>query len=164
RMKVDNSMILNVVARPGDAVTALSRLTRDNHEDAKGRARLARRAVRLGRSLLDSGVLERLPEPDGTGRTVALTVDLPKDFALNQPLAPFALAALDLLDPDDPAHALDVVSTIEAVLESPRAVLMAQQHAARGEAIADMKADGIEYERSEERRVGKECRGQVCAC
>ena len=146
RMKVDNSIILNVVARPGDAVTTLSRLTRDNHEDAKGRARLARRAVRLGRSLLDSGVLERLPEPDGTGRTVALTVDLPKDFALNQPLAPFALAALDLLDPDDPAHALDVVSTIEAVLESPRAVLMAQQHAARGEAIAEMKADGIEYE------------------
>ena len=146
RMKVDNSMILNVVARPGDEVAALSRLTRDNHEDAKGRARLARRAIRLGRSLLDSGVLERLPEPDATGRTVELTVDLPKDFALNQPLAPFALAALDLLDPDDPGHALDVVSTIEAVLESPRAVLMAQQHAARGEAIGEMKADGIEYE------------------
>ena len=146
RMKVDNSTILNVVARPGDPVTALSRLTRDNHEDAKGRARLARRAIRLGRSLLDSGVLERLPEPDATGRTVALTLDLPPDFALNQPLAPFALAALDLLDPDSPTHALDVVSTIEAVLEAPMAVLVAQQHAARGEAIAEMKADGIEYE------------------
>ncbi|WP_434967193.1 DEAD/DEAH box helicase [Janibacter indicus] len=146
RMKVDNSMILNVVARPGDPVTALSRLTRDNHEDAKGRARLARRAIRLGRSLLDSGVLERLPDPDGTGRTVALTLDLPPDFALNQPLAPFALAALELLDPDSPTHALDVVSTIEAVLEAPMAVLVAQQHAARGEAVAEMKADGIEYE------------------
>ncbi|GAA8844764.1 DEAD/DEAH box helicase [Helicobacter pylori] len=146
RMKVDNSTILNVVARPGDPVTALSRLTRDNHEDAKGRARLARRAIRLGRSLLDSGVLERLPEPDATGRTVALTLDLPPDFALNQPLAPFALAALDLLDPDSPTHALDVVSTVEAVLEAPMAVLVAQQHAARGEAIAEMKADGIEYE------------------
>ncbi len=146
RMKVDNAMILNVVARPGDAVTALSRLTRDNHEDAKGRARLARRAVRLGRSLLDSGVLERLAAPDETGRTVALTLDLPADFALNQPLAPFALAALDLLDPDDPLHALDVVSTVEAVLEAPRAVLMAQQHSARGEAIGEMKADGIEYD------------------
>ncbi|WP_338748019.1 DEAD/DEAH box helicase [Janibacter alittae] len=146
RMKVDNAMILNVVARPGDAVAALSRLTRDNHEEAKGRARLARRAIRLGRSLLDSGVLERLAEPDGTGRTVDLTVDLPRDFALNQPLAPFALAALDLLDPDDPGYALDVVSTIEAVLEAPRAILMAQQHAARGEAIGEMKADGIEYD------------------
>ena len=81
-----------------------------------------------------------------TGRTVALTLDLPPDFALNQPLAPFALAALDLLDPDSPTHALDVVSTIEAVLEAPFAILMAQQHAARGEAVAEMKADGIEYE------------------
>src|SRR5699024_8193673 len=69
RMNVDNAMILNVVARPGDAVAALSRLTRDNHEDTRGRARLARRAIRLGRSLLDSGVLERLDEPDETGRT-----------------------------------------------------------------------------------------------
>lgn len=146
RMKVDNSMILNIVARPGDPVTALSRLTRDNHEDARGRTRLAQRTIRLGRSLLDSGVLERLPEPDETGRTVALTLDLPRDFALNQPLAPFALAALDLLDPDSPTHALDVVSTIEAVLEAPFAILMAQQHAARGEAIGEMKADGIEYE------------------
>ncbi len=146
RMKVDNAMILNVVARPGDAVSALSRLTRDNHEDTRGRARLARRAVRLGRSLLDSGVLQRLPEPDETGRTVALTVDLPRDFALNQPLAPFALAALDLLDRDEPDYALDLVSTVEAVLEAPFAVLLAQQHAARGEAIAEMKADGIEYD------------------
>lgn len=146
RMKVDNSMILNVVSRPGDPVTALSRLTRDNHEDAKGQTRLALRAIRLGRSLLDSGVLERLPEPDGTGRTVALTLDLPADFALNQPLAPFALAALDLLDPDEPDHALDVVSTIEAVLEAPFAILMAQQHSARGDAIGEMKADGIEYD------------------
>ena len=31
-------------------------------------------------------------------RTARLTVDLQRDFALNQPLSPFALAALDLLD------------------------------------------------------------------
>ncbi len=146
RMKVDNAMILNVVARPGNAVTALSRLTRDNDDSPAGRARLARRAIRLGRSLLDSGVLVRLPEPDPTGRTVALTVDLPADFALNQPLAHFALAAFDVLDTESPTHALDVVSVVEAVLEPPRPVLMAQQYAARGEAVAEMKADGIEYE------------------
>ena len=146
RMKVDNSTILNVVARPGDAVAALSRLTRDNHEDARGRARLARRAIRLGRSLLDSGVLVRLPEPDSEGRTVALTVDLPSDFALNQPLAHFALEALELLDADAPTYALDVVSVVEAVLDAPRPLLLAQQWAARNEALAEMKADGVEYE------------------
>ena len=153
RMKVDDAMILNVVARPGDAVRALSHLTRQSdwsrpggEADPRTRARLARRAIRLGRSLLDSGVLVRLRAPDATGRTVALTVDLPADFALNQPLAHFALAALDVLDREAPAYPLDVVSVVEAVLDDPRPVLMAQQFAARGEAVAEMKADGIEYE------------------
>jgi len=146
RMHVDNAMILNVLARPGDAVRALSRLTRDNHEDPAGRARLARRAIRLGRSLLDSGVVVRLPEPDAEGRTLALTVELPDDFALNQPLAHFALAALELLDPAAPTHALDVVSVVESVLDSPKPVLLAQQWEARGEAVAEMKADGMDYE------------------
>ncbi len=146
RMKVDNALIVNVLARPGDAVRALSRLLRDNHEPPAGQARLARRAIRLGRSLLDSGVVIRLPEPDADGRTLALTVDLPEDFALNQPLAHFALAALDLLDPDSPSHALDVVSIVEAVLDDPKPVLLQQQWAARGEAVAELKADGVDYE------------------
>ena len=146
RMKVDNAMILEIIARPGDPVRTLSRLLRDNHEDAAGRARLARRAIRLGRSLLDSGVVVRLPEPDPTGRTLGLTVELPEDFALDQPLAHFALAALDLLDPQQPTHALDVVSVVEAVLDPPRPVLLAQQWEARGEAVAEMKADGLDYE------------------
>ena len=146
RMHVDNAMILNVIARPGDAVRSLSRLTRDNHEDAAGRARLARRAIRLGRSLLDSGVVVRLPEPDPQGRTLALTVELPDDFALNQPLAHFALAALELLDPAELTHALDVVSVVESVLDSPKPVLLAQQWEARGTAVAEMKADGMDYE------------------
>ena len=57
-----------------------------------------------------SGVLTRLDEPDEFGRRYVLTVDLPEDFALNQPLALFALAALDLLDPEAPTYPLDVVS------------------------------------------------------
>ena len=146
RMKVDDAMIINVVARPGDPVAALSRLTRDNHEEPAAQARLARRAIRLGRSLIEAGVIERLPAPDETGRTLRLTVDLPPDFALNQPLAQFALAALDVLDPDAPTYALDVVSVVESVLDSPKPILLAQQWAARGEAVAELKADGVDYE------------------
>ncbi|MCL2596016.1 MAG: DUF3516 domain-containing protein, partial [Promicromonosporaceae bacterium] len=47
---------------------------------------------------------------------------------------------------DSPTHALDVVSTIEATLEDPRQVLRAQEKAARGEAVARMKAEGIDYD------------------
>jgi len=39
-----------------------------------------------------------------------------------------------------------VVSVIEATLENPRTVIAAQLFKARGEAVAQMKADGIEYE------------------
>ena len=75
-----------------------------------------------------------------------LTVDLQHDFALNQPLSPFALAAIELLDVASPTYALDVLSVIEATLDDPRQVLSAQLFKARGEAVAQMKADGIEYE------------------
>ncbi len=91
-------------------------------------------------------MVERLDEPDESGRMLRLTVDLQKDFSLNQPLSTFALAALDLLDPESPEYALDVVSIIEATLEDPRAVLWAQEHHAKGEAVNAMKAEGIEYE------------------
>ncbi len=146
RMKVDNSMILNVVARPEDAFTVFRRILLTNHEDRRRQLKLARRALRLTRSLVHSGVLTRREELDAHGRRYVLTEDLPADFALNQPLAHFALAALDLLDVEQPGYALNVVSVVEAVLEGPRQILFAQQHAARGVAVAEMKADGIEYD------------------
>ena len=146
RMKVDNAMLINVLAREEDAFPVLRRLLMDNHEDRRSQLRLARRAVRLARSLLRSGTLTRLDEVDEFGRRYVMTVDLPVDFALNQPLAHFALAALDVLDPESEDYTLDIVSVIEAVLEGPRQILFQQQYIARGEAVAEMKADGIEYE------------------
>ena len=146
RMKVDNAMLINVLAREEDAFPVMRRLLMDNHEDRRQQLRLARRALRLARSLLRSGTLTRLDEPDEFGRRYVLTVDLPADFALNQPLAHFALAALDVLDPEAETYTLDIVSVIEAVLEGPRQILFQQQYVARGEAVAEMKADGIEYE------------------
>ena len=145
-MRVSTAMILDVVDRPGDPFVAMRRLLTDNHEPRKRQLRLIREAVGIARSLLQAGVLERLPEPLPDGRRYRLTVDLPRDFALNQPLSTFALAAIDLLDTDSESYALDVVSVIEATLEDPRQILSAQLNKARGEAVAQMKADGIEYE------------------
>ena len=71
-------------------------------------------------------MVQRLDEPEADGRTVRLTVDLPANFALNQPLSTFALAAIELLDPEAENFALDVLSVIEATLEDPRQVLSAQ--------------------------------------
>ena len=145
-MRVSTAMILDVVDRPGDPFEAMRRLLTDNHEPRKRQLKLIREAVGIARSLLQAGVVERLDAPEPDGRRYRLTVDLPRDFALNQPLSTFALAAIDLLDTESDSYAMDVVSVIEATLEDPRQVLAAQLNKARGEAVAAMKADGIEYD------------------
>ena len=145
-MRVSTAMILDVVDRPGDPFVAMRRLLTENHEPRKRQLQHIRDAVGIARSLLQAGVLERLDEPDADGRRYRLTVDLPLDFALNQPLSTFALAAVDVLDPASETYALDVVSVIEATLEDPRQILAAQLNKARGEAVAQMKAEGIEYD------------------
>ena len=146
RFTVTNSMLLNVIERPGNCFTAMRHLLEDNHETRPQQRKHILRAISLYRSLLDADVVERLDEPDELGRWARLTVDLQANFALNQPLSPFALAAFDLFDPDSPTYALDIVSVVESTLDDPRQILMAQQHAARGVAINEMKSDGIEYD------------------
>ena len=143
---VSHSMLLNVINRPGDAFAAMKHLLTDNHEDRPAQRRHILRAIAIYRALLAAGVVEELAEPDEQGRRVRVTVDLQFDFALNQPLSPFALAAIELLATDSPTYALDVLSIIESTLDDPRQVLSAQQFKARGEAVARMKADGIEYD------------------
>jgi hypothetical protein len=145
-MRVSTAMVLDVVDRPGDPFVAMRRLLTENHEPRKRQLRHVREAIGIARSLLQAGVLVRLDEPEPDGRRHRLTVDLPPDFALNQPLSTFALAAIELLDPDSETYALDVVSVIEATLDDPRQVLAAQLNKAKGEAVARMKAEGIEYE------------------
>ncbi len=143
---VTHSMLLNVIARPGDPFAAMRRLLADNHEDRAAQLRHMRHAVAISRALLAGGVVERLPEPEESGRGVRLTVDLQPNFALDQPLSAFAVASLALLDAESPTYALDVVSVIESTLEDPRQVIAAQLNRARGEAVAVMKSEGIEYD------------------
>lgn len=143
---VSHAMLLGVISRPGDVFTAMRQLLTDNHEDRPAQRRHIRRAIAIYRALLAAEVVQRLPEPDEQGRTVRLVDELQLDFALNQPLSPFALAAVELLDPGSPSYPLDVVSVIESTLENPRPVLSAQRSKARGEAVAAMKAEGLEYD------------------
>src|SRR5690348_14552399 len=143
---VTHAMLLNVISRPGNAFTAMRHLLEDNHEPRARQRRHILRAIAIYRALLTAGVVERLPEPDAEGRIVRIVGDLQLDFALNQPLSPFVLAVVELLDRASPTYALDVLSVVEATLDDPRPVLYAQQSKAKGEAVAAMKAEGLEYE------------------
>ncbi|MDP9820558.1 DEAD/DEAH box helicase [Nocardioides massiliensis] len=148
RMRIDHGMLLNLLSgsRSSGVETPWARLRtllRDNHEDGRAQVRLVRRAVALYRTLLAAGVV--VQDDDGC-RVVEDTGEGSLRLALNQPLSTFALAAFELLDPESDTFALDVVSIIESTLDDPRAVLRAQEHVARGEAIGEMKADGVEYD------------------
>lgn len=145
-MQITSAMILNVIGRGGDVFANMRALVYDNHEPRSRQRILALRAIGIYRTLRESGVVEQVVDEE-TGRTsVRLTVDLPPNFALNQPLSPFALAAFELLDPDAPSFALDMISIVEATLDDPRAVLSQQEFLTRGEAVAAMKAEGMEYD------------------
>lgn len=146
RMRISHALLLNLLQRDEETGVAVARLIDSTNPEPKARRAMLRRAAGLGRSLLRAEVITRLPEPTPGGRRYQLNVDLQRDFALNQPLSAFALAVVETLDPDSPDYALDVLSVIEATLEDPRVVLLAQQFRARGQAVAEMKADGWDYE------------------
>ncbi|OSP08826.1 DEAD/DEAH box helicase [Microbacterium sp. LEMMJ01] len=175
-MQITSAMLLNVIARGGDVFGNVRRLVFDNHEPRTRQRALALRALAIFRTLRESGVVETFDTGVlGAPKGVRLTVDLQPNFALNQPLSPFALAAFNLLDPStgsgtqastssgtqarsgDQAgsgdqgvgtgsYALDMISIVEATLDDPRAVLSQQEFLARGEAVAAMKREGIEYD------------------
>ncbi|GAA2753876.1 DEAD/DEAH box helicase [Amnibacterium kyonggiense] len=144
-MTMTSAMLLNVIGRGGDVFANVHALVFDNHEPWRRQLELARRALGVYRTLRAAGVVEQVVQPDGAV-AVRLTVDLQENFALNQPLSPFALAAFELLDPESPSFALDVLSILESTLDDPRPILSQQRFQARGEAVAAMKAEGIEYE------------------
>jgi DEAD/DEAH box helicase domain protein len=141
-------MVLNLMERP-NPVAAMWNLLQAVHEGEAATHQHLKRALEIYRSLRTAGVLEHVSSAqaaaDGLPR-LRLAVDLPDDFALNAPLAPFALATMDLLGLDSPEHTLDVVSVVESTLDDPRPLLYAQQRAARGEAVAAMKAEGLDYD------------------
>jgi hypothetical protein len=178
-LQLTAAMMINVIARSGDVFENVRSLVFDNHEPRARKYELARRALGIFRTLVAAEVVVSDPLTGG----IRLTVDLQPNFALNQPLSPFALAAIGLLDPGDGGaslaesresrrigaessevradlrtssfgqstagtghYALDVVSVIEATLDDPRPVLSQQQFMARGEAVAAMKREGIEYD------------------
>ena len=145
RMRITHSMVLSMVERGGDARARVEDLIEVSHQTDEEKAKLRLRAEEIFTTLIDAGVVEVLEDEEGNPDYVT-TVDMPRDFALDQPLSPFLLAALELLDPEDDNYALDVVSMVESTLEEPRQILRAQERRARDKAMAQMKADGVDYD------------------
>ncbi len=150
RLRVTNSMVLEEVTQGGDARARVRQIVEDSLQTDEQKTRLLARADELFATLMDAGVVVLETDDEGND-SYYTTIDLPEDFALDQPLSPFLLAALELLDPESETYAMDVISMVEATLENPRQILIAQERRARDEAMARMKADGVDYEERIER-------------
>lgn len=149
-LNITHSMVLNEVEQGGDARARIDELIEDSRQTPAQKEHLHERADEIFTTLLDGEVIDAERLRDGS-MDYFMNMDIPDDFALDQPLSPFLLAALELLDEQSPTYALDVISMVESTLDDPRQVLRAQERQAKDAAIADMKADGIEYEERMER-------------
>ncbi len=152
RFRVTHGMLVSVLQReseaerPGGGYRALIALIGSCHEEARTKRRLRREAALLFRSLRRAGILELVSDATSGQRRVRVHEDLQRDFSLHQTLSLYLVDAVSALDPVSPTHALDVLSLVEAILENPRPVLFRQVDRAKGQRVAELKAQGVPYE------------------
>jgi len=145
RFQVSHGMLLNVLSRRGDGCAAMRQLVRDCHEPERAKASHRRRAWQLFRALVARQIVEFVPRT-AEGSRLRVNVDLQDDFSMDQALSLYLLETIPLLDPDAPDYALDVLTLVESILEDPDLILRRQLDRIRDRALAQMKADGLEYE------------------
>jgi superfamily II RNA helicase len=145
RFDVSHGMLLNVLSRRGDGCRAMQRLIRDSHESDRARKAHFRRSWQLFRALLDRGIVEIVPRSED-GSRLRVNVDLQEDFSMDHALSLYLLDTIPLLDPQAETHALDVLTLVESILENPELILRRQLDKLKGQRVAEMKAEGLDYD------------------
>jgi hypothetical protein len=146
RFQVSHGMLLNVLERPRGGCKAMARLIRGCHDTPQQKREHKKTAILLFRSLVDAEIIELVPREDGEGKRLQVHADLQADFSLNQTLSLYLLDTLNKLDPYSPTYALDLLTLVESILESPDLILQKQLDKLKGIKVAEMKAAGVEYE------------------
>jgi len=140
RFTVTHGTLLNVLSR-NDGCRAMARLIHRSHGRRAEKRVAARTAQVLFDSLLHAQVLEVSPE-----KQVTVNLDLQDDFSLNQTLGLYLMSTLKLLDPEDPGYGLEVLTLVESILENPDFVLIRQVDKLKTALMAELKAQGVEYD------------------
>ena len=150
RFEVSHGMLLNVLSRRDDGCRAMQALLRDSHETDHAKKAHFRRGWQLFRSLLARGIVEIVPRTI-EGSRLRVNVDLQDDFSMDQALSLYLLETIPLLDAASETFALDLLTLVESILEDPDLILRRQLDKLKGEAIAEMKAEGLDYDQRMER-------------
>ncbi|MBC7419559.1 MAG: DUF3516 domain-containing protein [Bdellovibrio sp.] len=152
--QVSHSMLLNVLSRDSrshseSACDSMRKLIQRSHGSVGNKKHLRKLTFTYFRSLYERKIIDFLPKPAGVvsnKKRIQVHVDLQKDFSLNNSLSLFLLDTLKLLDPADANYPLDLLSLVEAILESPDLILRKQLDRLKSEKMFEMKLAGIEFE------------------
>ena len=166
RFKVTHGMLLNVLSRKGDGCAAMQQLIRDCHETPKQKKAHTQRAWQLFRSLLDRKIVEFINPRSGVSaerrensdsevrrsiesplRKLRVNVELQDDFSMDQVLSLYLLETIPLMDPPAPDYALVLLTLVESILEDPDIILRKQLDKVKDQKMAEMKMEGIEYDK-----------------
>ncbi len=150
RFTVTHSLIVNLLQSYVDSSISGYRRLVDlvlmSHTSPHGKTRLLKHARALFRSLVSAGVVTVEKRTATMPATVRVAEGLQRDFSLNQTVSLYLVETLPMIDAASENYALDVLTLVESILESPDAVLYAQVDVAKGEKIRELKAQGMEYD------------------
>ena len=174
RFQVTHAMLLNVLSRDGDGCVAMRKLIARCHDSPRQKQAHTKRAWQLFRSLLDRRIVEfintsrsrredahsetqnaeggvrnegqSLVTSAATSRKLRVNVKLQDDFSLDQTLSLYLLDSIQLLNPEAPDYALDLITLVESILENPDIILRKQLDKVKDQKMAEMKMEGIEYD------------------
>ncbi|MBS0659601.1 MAG: DUF3516 domain-containing protein, partial [Verrucomicrobia bacterium] len=144
RFQLSHGLLVNVLRRPTDGCAALRELVRDSHETPRAKTAHFRRGWQLFRGLRDLGIVEIVP-PTLEGAKVRVNAALQEDFSMNHALSLYLHDTLPLMDPEAPDYALVVLTLVESILEDPDLILRRQLDRVKRQAIAEMKAEGLDF-------------------
>jgi superfamily II RNA helicase len=116
------------------------------HDSDVMKRRHRRAAAACFRTLRKAGLIELVVDERARCPQPVPSPSLQHDFSLHHTLALYLIDTLALVEPESEGYALDVLTLVEAILENPRPVLMAQLEKLKRETLDALKAEGVEYE------------------
>ncbi|HET6439805.1 MAG TPA: DUF3516 domain-containing protein [Anaeromyxobacter sp.] len=150
RFDVTFGLLVNLLqsetTRVGGGYGRLVEIIGRSHGNDYVRSRHRRVAAQRLRTLRAAGLVEVNRIEGYRGAYLRTAPGLQRDFSLFHTLALYLLDTLPRIPVQRETYPLDVLSMVESILEDPEVILFKQLDRARGQAVAEMKAQGMEYE------------------
>jgi superfamily II RNA helicase len=123
----------------------LVQMVRRSHGNEGNKRIHLRAAAAACHRLRAAGLVNHVRGNEYLAPHLAVAEHLQSDFSIHHTLGLWLLDTLPRLDPTTETYALDVLTLVESILENPMAVLWAQLDRAKGEKVAELKAQGVDY-------------------